>query len=79
MQGVAAHWHEHGFDLDLTELVYFGDRNEAAAYLDDHGWSTGGTSLRELFARYDLPPFDDEDMAGFAEMKYISGTLGGVR
>jgi methyltransferase (TIGR00027 family) len=79
MQGVAAHWREHGFDLDLTELVYFGDRNEAAAYLDNHGWRTSGTTLRELFAAYDLPPFDDEEMAGFAEMRYVSGTLEGDR
>jgi methyltransferase (TIGR00027 family) len=79
MQGVAAHWREHGFDLDLTELVYFGDRNEAAAYLDNHGWRTSGTTLRELFAAHDLPPFDDEEMAGFAEMRYVSGTLEGDR
>jgi methyltransferase (TIGR00027 family) len=79
MQGVAAHWREHGFDLDLTELVYFGDRNEAAAYLDHHGWHTSGSTLRELFAAHDLPPFDDEEMAGFAEMRYVSGTLEGDR
>jgi methyltransferase (TIGR00027 family) len=79
MQGVAAHWREHGFDLDLTELVYFGDRNEAAAYLDNHGWRTSGSTLRELFAAHDLPPFDDEEMAGFAEMRYVSGTLEGDR
>jgi methyltransferase (TIGR00027 family) len=79
MQRVAAHWREHGFDLDLTELVYFGDRNEAAAYLDHHGWRTTGSTLRELFAAHDLPPFDDEEMAGFGEMRYVSGTLGGDR
>ncbi len=79
MQGVAAHWREHGFDLDLTELVYFGDRHEAAAYLSDLGWQVSGRTLRELFAAHDLPPFDDEDMAGFAEMRYVIGTLGGAR
>jgi methyltransferase (TIGR00027 family) len=79
MQSVAAHWREHGFDLDLTELVYFGDRNEAAAYLEHRGWHTTGSTLRELFAANDLPPFDDEDMAGFADMRYVSATLGGDR
>ncbi|MCW2513229.1 MAG: hypothetical protein JWR11_2271 [Mycobacterium sp.] len=78
MQGIAAHWREHGFDLDLTQLVYFGDRNEAAAYLDHHGWRMSGSTLRELFAAHDLPPFDDEEMAGFADMRYVSGTLGGA-
>ena len=79
MQGVADHWREHGFDLDLAQLVYFGDRNEAAAYLADRGWQVEGRTLRELFAAHGLPPFDDEDMAGFADMRYISGTLGGAR
>jgi methyltransferase (TIGR00027 family) len=76
MQDIAAHWREHGFELDLTQLVYFGDRNEASAYLDAHGWHISGSTLRELFAAHDLPPFDDEDMAGFADMRYVSGTLG---
>ncbi len=79
MQSIAAHWREHGFDLDLTELVYFGDRNEAATYLDHHGWHTSGSTLRELFAANGLPPIDDEDMAGFADMRYVTGTLGGLR
>jgi methyltransferase (TIGR00027 family) len=77
MQGIAAQWREHGFDLDITELVYFGDRNEAAAYLDGRGWRTTGSTLRELFAAHGLPPFDDEEMAGFADMRYVVGVLGG--
>ncbi|MBJ7341119.1 class I SAM-dependent methyltransferase [Mycolicibacterium sp.] len=79
MKGVAEHWREHGFDLDVAELVYFGDRNEAAAYLTRHGWDVTGSTLRELFAAHGLPPFDDEDMAGFADMRYVSGTLGGAK
>ena len=77
MQSVAAHWREHGFDLDLTELVYFGDRNEAATYLNHRGWHTTGSTLRELFAANDLPPLDDEDMAGFADMQYVIAMLRG--
>jgi methyltransferase (TIGR00027 family) len=79
MQAVAEHWREHGFDLDLNELVYFDDRNEAAAYLSDRGWQLSGSSIRELFDAHGLAPFDDEDMAGFADHRYISGTLGGMR
>jgi methyltransferase (TIGR00027 family) len=78
MRSVAEHWREHGFDLDLTDLFYFGDRNEAAAYLDRHGWHTSGSTLRELFAANDLPPIDD-DMTGFADLQYVTGTLGGLR
>ena len=38
MKAVSARWREHGFDLDMTELIYFGDRNEAAGYLKSLGW-----------------------------------------
>jgi methyltransferase (TIGR00027 family) len=79
MAAVAEQWREHGFDLDLTELVYFGDRNEAAAYLADRGWQMSGHSIRELFDAHGLAPFDDENMAAFAEHRYVSGTLGGGR
>ena len=78
MQGVAERWRDHGLHLDLTELVYFGDRNEAASYLADHGWQMSGASVRELFATNDLPPIDDDEMGGFADLRYINGTLTGT-
>lgn len=46
------------------------------AYLNAHGWKTTGSTLRELFAAHDLPPFDDVNTAGFADMRYVVGTLG---
>jgi hypothetical protein len=38
-----------------------------------------GHSIRELFDAHRLAPFDDENMASFAEHRYVSGTLGGGR
>lgn len=73
MQQASERWRKHGFDLDMTELVYFGDRNEAAPYLADHGWQMTGSSLRDLFAANDIPPIED-DMP-FADLRYVSGTL----
>lgn len=77
MQDFAGHWRAHDFELDLTQLFYFGDRHEAADYLTDRGWQMSGTTPRTLFAAHDLPPIDDEDMTSFADMQYVSGTLGG--
>ena len=34
-----------------------------------------GASIRALFAAHDLPPIDDDEMGGFADLMYISGTL----
>jgi methyltransferase (TIGR00027 family) len=74
MQSAARRWRDHGFDLDIGELVYLGDRNEAESYLAEHGWQITGSSINELFAANGLPPFGAA--TPFANLRYISGTLG---
>lgn len=75
MRSAAQRWREHGFDLDFTELVYLGDRNEAAAYLDDRGWRLTRRSVRDLLVANGLPPLDDEEAVDFGELQYVSGIL----
>jgi methyltransferase (TIGR00027 family) len=75
MQAAAQRWRDHGFDLDISELVYLGDRNEAESYLADHGWQITGSSINELFAANGLPPFDGD--TPFANLRYIDGALPG--
>jgi methyltransferase (TIGR00027 family) len=72
-RNVSQRWRKHGLDLDMTELVYFGDRNEAAPYLSGCGWQIAGSSTRELFAANALPPLADD--FPFADRLYVSGTL----
>jgi methyltransferase (TIGR00027 family) len=74
MRGISERWRAHGFDLDMTGLVYFGDRNEAAPYLSDHGWLLTTSSVRDLFAANGLPPFEDEDVR-LGNLLYVTGTL----
>lgn len=74
MQKTSERWRKHGLDLDMTDLIYFGDRNEAAPYLSDHGWQMTGRSVQDLFADNGLPPIDDEDMP-FGDLCYVTGTL----
>jgi methyltransferase (TIGR00027 family) len=73
LQKASERWREHGLDLDMTELVYFGDRNEAAPYLSDHGWQMTGSSIRDLFAANGFAPIDDDQP--FGKLRYVSGTL----
>ena len=74
MRTVSERWRKHGLDLDVTNLVYFGDRNEASPYLSDHGWQMSGSSIREMFAANGLPPIVEDDLP-FADRQYVSGTL----
>jgi methyltransferase (TIGR00027 family) len=73
MQTISERWREHGFELDMTGLVYFGDRNEAAPYLSDRGWALDGVSIRELFSANGLPPLEGDDMR-MGDMLYVSGS-----
>jgi methyltransferase (TIGR00027 family) len=75
MRTAAQRWRDHGFDLDISELVYLGDRNEAESYLADHGWQITGSSINELFAANGLPPFNGD--TPFANLRYIDGALAG--
>jgi methyltransferase (TIGR00027 family) len=78
MQAASAQWREHGFDLDFAELVYLGDRNEAADYLSNHGWELNRNSVNELFAANGLQPMEVEEDANFGELQYVSGVLKGA-
>ena len=81
MQAASERWRDHGFDLDFANLVYLGDRNEAAAYLGDHGWQLSRQSVQELFAANGLArlEIEDEGNFNFGELQYVSGVLGGAR
>lgn len=75
MRTTSQRWQQHGFDLDFAELVYLGDRNEAATYLEERGWQMTRRSVRELLVANGLPPLDDQDAADFGELEYVSGRL----
>jgi methyltransferase (TIGR00027 family) len=79
MLAASDRWRDHGFDLDFAELVYLGDRNEAAAYLGDHGLQLSRQSVKELFAANGLPPLEVDEEGNFGELQYVSGVLGGDR
>ncbi len=54
MRKASAKWREHGLELDFTELGFQGERNDAAAHLQDLGWRTVGTPMRQLLADHQL-------------------------
>ncbi|GFG52030.1 SAM-dependent methyltransferase [Mycolicibacterium agri] len=75
MQAAAERWREHGYELDWTDLVYLGDRNEPAAYLNERGWRMDGNTVNELLTANGYPPFPDGEP--FAGLRYVSGGFDG--
>ena len=45
-------WAGHGFDVDIADLFYAGERTPAADYLRAHGWQVSARTRPEVFAGY---------------------------
>lgn len=71
---ISDRWRAHDFDTDMTKLRYFGQRNEAAPYLTDHGWTLSGATIRNLLATNNLHSLHDDDMR-MGDTLYVIGTL----
>lgn len=60
---MARRWSERGLNLDLSDLVYQGDRNLVVDYLAAHGWQISTQTRADLFAAYGRVMPDDDASA----------------
>jgi hypothetical protein len=60
----------------MADLVYQGDRSDVVEYLSAKGWNVTAARAREAHEAngFDFP--DDDLMAAFADMSYVSATFG---
>jgi len=57
-------------------MVYLGERNDVAKYLNARRWESGCVTASELFVANGLSPVDgNDDRAPFAAAVYVSSTL----
>jgi methyltransferase (TIGR00027 family) len=56
-------WHEHGFDVNLDDLFYKGERNHVVEYLTGHGWQVSARPRPEVFAAYGKEFPDTDEVA----------------
>jgi methyltransferase (TIGR00027 family) len=69
MRETTDRWRKHGFDVEMTDLWYDGDRNDVVDYLGSHGWEVVATSAADLFADHGLSVQTDDDQdAVFARL-----------
>ena len=59
-QAFSEEWRGHGFDVNLSDLFYAGERNPVVDYLGAHGWQVSARSRPEVFAGYgrELPDIE---------------------
>ncbi len=76
MRQAVERWRKHGFDVEMTDLWYDGDRHDVADYLDSHGWHIVASSVAELAAAHGIPATrpEDAEAANVAGFGYVTAT-----
>ena len=70
-------WRAHGFDVEMTDLWYLGDRHDVADYLNARGWKTDQFTMAELFAEYGQTLAGSADeTADFGSFTYVTAIRG---
>jgi methyltransferase (TIGR00027 family) len=76
IRAVTEQWREHGFDVEMTDLWYVGDRNDVVEYLSTRGWATSATGIPELLAAHGLSlPSNgtaDAEPETISELQYVT-------
>ena len=67
---------QYGHDIEMNDLVYHGERSHVVEYLTSLGWQVTVQSMREAYAANGFVFPDDEAMAHFASLNYVSAVLG---
>ncbi len=72
---ISERWRKLGLNMNWSELVYDGERNDAAEYLAERGWQTVTHTTRELYAAngFELP--DADSLEGLGDIRYLSAEL----
>jgi methyltransferase (TIGR00027 family) len=73
-QSLARDWRRYGLDLDLSELMYEGERTPVIDYLSSHGWMLATQSRPALFATYGLPQPDSDPSAPLSKIIAVTAT-----
>jgi methyltransferase (TIGR00027 family) len=73
--GFTERWGDHGFTVDLPNLIYQGERNDVVAYLAARNWRVSSRTRVELFAASGLSLPGGEAMVPFRDALSIIATL----
>jgi len=73
-KAMGAQLQHHGFDVDLSQLFYAGERNAVADYLTGHGWQVSTRTRPEVFAGYGRVFPATEDVAALSTSLAVIAT-----
>jgi methyltransferase (TIGR00027 family) len=62
-QAIGDRWKKHGFDINLADLFYPGERNPVVDYLAGQGWQVTARARPEMFETYGRKFPDGDELA----------------
>ena len=74
-QRISERMKKYGSDIELSDLIYHGERSHVIEYLTSHDWEVSAQTMEESHSAngFELP--DDEWAAPFRDLSYVSAIL----
>jgi methyltransferase (TIGR00027 family) len=72
---ISERWQRLGLNLNWSELVYDGERNDAVEYLASQGWRTTVNTTPELYTANGFEFPDAPSAVAFGDIRYVSAEL----
>jgi methyltransferase (TIGR00027 family) len=71
-QRITERMKKYGSDIEMSDLIYHGERSHVIEYLTGHGWDVTAQTMREAYAANDFEFPENETMGFFADLSYVS-------
>jgi methyltransferase (TIGR00027 family) len=68
-------WGDHGFQVNLPDLFYTGERRAVVDHLTEHGWQVTAATRADMFARYGRTFPDDNLLTPMSQSLAVTATL----
>ncbi|HEV7853845.1 MAG TPA: SAM-dependent methyltransferase, partial [Mycobacterium sp.] len=73
-QAIGDRWKKHGFDINLADLFYPGERNPVVDYLAGQGWQVTARARPEMFETYGRKFPDGDELAPMRDSLAVTAT-----
>lgn len=73
-EAIGDQWKKHGFDVNLADLFYPGERNSVVDYLAGHGWQVSARPRPEMFEAYGQTFPDGDVLAPLRDSLAVTAT-----
>jgi methyltransferase (TIGR00027 family) len=74
-QRISERMKQYGSDIEMPDLIYHGERSHVPEYLNRYGWDVSTQTMREAYAANGFEFPDEETIALFADLSYVSAAL----